>query len=612
MTAFHRANLPSNLKAEEVMRLYLENIVQEKNTDSQGFIERTRFLKSLVSELDSSCKERIDRDELSKLDYFRPHLFNCQKDSPYVQLLDLGVLLEEWEDNQCFIRFAFDRLLEYLLAEQYWPKTTGLEDLKQLCLRLGEFKILQGSVEQLLYRFCMNDQPEIFAEIIDLSDKEKEIQPYIITISESLLLNMAIEDKDQFKKVINTFTINPGRTDLIIFKNLCETLYSKGYFKAFNDTIKIAKKEARALNEDSFLIELIIQEAQFNLLKGKYDKAKKLLQKSLELSDKIDFPKGMIISLRKLGVLSWRQGENEKSMDYFKKGLSHSQMNDYKLISAALINNIAVLKKDQGNISEAEKLYNESLKIRRELCDKNGISSCLNNLGNLKKNQGFLSKAEKLYSESLKIRRELGHKQDIAQSLNNIATLKKDQGNTSEAEKLFHESLEIRRELGDKKGIAHTLNNFALLKKIQGKVLEAEKLNNESLKIRKELSDKDGISESLNNLGIVKNDKGNTSEAEKLFNESLEIRRKLGNKKGIAESLNNLGNLKKNQGEISEAEKLFNESLEIRRKLGDKKGIAETLNDIGKLKKDKGDISKAEKLFHESQEITSELKKVKN
>ncbi len=81
MSAFHRAKLPSNLKSG-AMRLYIENIVQEKTKESNGYIERTRFLKLLVSEMDKINSERIDRDELLKIDYFKPHLFIVRKTAP--------------------------------------------------------------------------------------------------------------------------------------------------------------------------------------------------------------------------------------------------------------------------------------------------------------------------------------------------------------------------------------------------------------------------------------------------------------------------------------------------------------------------------------------------
>jgi len=533
MTSFHRAKLPSTLKSEEVMRLYLENIIQEKTNDSPGFPERIRFLKLLVAELDKANSERIDRDNLAKTDYFRPHLFNSQKDSPYVQLLDLGVLLEEWENDHCYMRFAFDKLLEYLLAEHHWPKTAGSDDLKLLCERLPDFKILQGAVEQLLYRFCLSEQYTVLTEIIDLSDHEEIMQPYIIHLSESLLLNIAIENHELFDKIIPTFIDSPGETDLIILKNLSDILYTRGYLNQFMSALNIAKEEAVALKDDRSLIELNLSEAQYNLLKGNYIEAEEQLKVTLESSKKINYHNGEIISLRKLGVLAWRQGQNEKSMEYFERGLSLSQKFKIQKLSATFMNNIAVLKKNQGDISAAERLYNESLEIKRELGDKSGIAQSLNNLGILKKAQGDIAEAERLYNESLEIKRELGDKKGIAGSLNNLGSLKKAQGDIAEAERLYNESLEIRRELGYKSGIAESLNSLGILKKDQGDISEAEKLYNESLEIKRELGDKSGIAISYYSMGVIARELDENENAVKHLTKSFTAFRKINNRTAI-------------------------------------------------------------------------------
>ena len=80
-----------------------------------GFPDRQRFLQRLVKELDFASTDSLPRDAPAALPGLRP--VRGQRDSPYIQLLELGVLLEEWRDDECHVRFAFDRMLEYLLAE---------------------------------------------------------------------------------------------------------------------------------------------------------------------------------------------------------------------------------------------------------------------------------------------------------------------------------------------------------------------------------------------------------------------------------------------------------------------------------------------------------------
>jgi hypothetical protein len=153
MQSFHRAKLPQQLTNDDAMRLYHDNIVIEKSADSLGFPERKKLLNLLVTELDKQNVEKLVRDELIKNTAIRPYLLNNQRDSAYIQLLDLGVLMEEWKADDCYVRFAFDKFFEFLLAELHWPKINDANSLMAICKRGPSFKILQGALEIILIRF---------------------------------------------------------------------------------------------------------------------------------------------------------------------------------------------------------------------------------------------------------------------------------------------------------------------------------------------------------------------------------------------------------------------------------------------------------------------------
>ena len=227
LQSFHRLKLPSQLKNDEAMRLYLDNIILEKTNESAGFPERLKLLSLLVRELDKQNTERIERDTLIKMDSFKTYLINTQKDSPYIQLLELGVLMEEWEKDDCFVRFAFDRFLEFMLAELHYSKVNNATDVMSLFKRISEFKILQGAVEMIVLRFCNNEQTNVLVELSDLADKEnKEIQKLIAEIIANILFSLAIENYVQFESIIKIFPESPGNTDLEILIILVEKFYT--------------------------------------------------------------------------------------------------------------------------------------------------------------------------------------------------------------------------------------------------------------------------------------------------------------------------------------------------------------------------------------------------
>ena len=514
LQSFHRSKLPSQLKNDEAMRLYLDNIIIEKTNESAGFPERLKLLSLLVRELDKRNTERLERDTLIKMDSFKSYLINTQKDSPYIQLLELGVLMEEWEKDDCFVRFAFDRFLEFMLAELHFSKVNDAKEVMNLFKRISEFKILQGAVEIIILRFCNNEQTNVLVELSDLADNEsQEIQKLSAEMMANILFSLAIENYVQFELVIKCFPENPGNTDLEILITLVDKFYVTGNFNYFHITMQIAQQEATLLNNKKILSDLLLFDSQLDILQGRYSEAREKLELAFKEKKMLNDVYGLCMTMRKIGVLEWRLGNNTESMNHYILCLELSNKNNFKDISASMMNNLGVLYKNQGKIEEAEKLYHESSEIERQLGNKQGIAISLNNLGNLYKEQGKIKEAEKLYNESLEISRQLGDKKGIAWSLNNLGSLFKDQGKIEEAEKLYNESLEIRRQLGDKKGLSINLNNLGVLNFDNGKFENAITFYLEAILLKIELNDTPGIIHSIHRAFSLLDD----SEREKYY-----------------------------------------------------------------------------------------------
>jgi tetratricopeptide (TPR) repeat protein len=285
--------------------------------------------------------------------------------------------------------------------------------------------------------------------------------------------------------------------------------------------MEIAQKEATLLNNKKILTDLLLFEAELDTLQGRYTQARKKLKFAFKEKKKLNDVYGLCMTMRKIGVLEWRLGNNTESLNQFMLCLELSNKNNFKDISAGIMNNLGVLYKEKSKIDEAERMYKESLEIYRQLDDKKGIAKSLNNLGNLYNKQGKNEETEKLYHESLEIKRQLGDKEGIAMSLNNLGLLNNEQGKNEETEKLYHESLEIRRQLGDKKGIATSLNNLGNFYNKQGKYEDAEKLYHESLEIRRQLENKQGVAQSLNNLGLLNFENGKLENAKTFYLEAI-------------------------------------------------------------------------------------------
>ncbi|MBM3185641.1 MAG: ATP-binding protein, partial [Bacteroidetes bacterium] len=417
MQSFHRAKLPQQLTNDDAMRLYHDNIVIEKSSESMGFPERKKLLTLLVTELDKQNVERLERDDLLQNNLLRPYLINNQRDSAYIQLLDLGVLMEEWEAENCYVRFSFDKFYEFLLAELHWPRINDANSLMTLCKRATSFKILQGAIEIILIRFCLNDQSQQFVELIDLADIEfDDIKTLVKDTAIRLLFSLCSEYELIFDKVLNEFPKQPGELDLQILQGLLDKLYLTGQLKGFEKTMEIATQEAQLLGNEKVLSDLMLNDAQYDMLQGRYQNARNKILNVIEVKSKLNDEYGRLIGWRKLGALEWREGNMAKSFSIFNESLIDAEKYKFYDLTAGFLNNLGVLQGHFGKEKEQEELYKRSLEIKIKLDDKEGICESYNNLGLLYKRQGKINEAFELHNKALKERKRIGDKKGISSS----------------------------------------------------------------------------------------------------------------------------------------------------------------------------------------------------
>jgi tetratricopeptide (TPR) repeat protein len=494
LQSFHRSKLPSQLKNDEAMRLYLDNIIVEKTDESAGFPERLKLLNQLVREFDKKNTERIERDILIKMDAFKTYLINSQKDSPYIQLLELGVLMEEWEKDDCYVRFAFDRFLEFMLAELHFPKVNDATDILNLTHRIAEFKILQGAVEMIVLRFCNNDQQEVLINLSDLVDNEtQEIQKLATELIANILFSLAIENKIQFESVIKRFPEKPGKTDLEILGILIDKLFVIGNLDSFQLTMQIAQQEAGLLKNEKVLSDLILYNAQLDILQGKYSAARDKLDSIKSLKSEIHDYVGLTKLFIEIAKLEKLENNIDLSLECNYKALEYARNYGFLTLHAEILNNIANLKKKPTDVEDAIVLYDESYEICLKIGDKVGVARVLYNKGIIYKDKGIYDKALEMYSSAYVMFKQLGEKRRISFPLNGLGNINRIKGNFEEAEKFYKESLEIRRQFFDKRGISEVLNNLGLLYFEHGKFEMAKACYIEAISLRKELNETKGI-----------------------------------------------------------------------------------------------------------------------
>ena len=285
--------------------------------------------------------------------------------------------------------------------------------------------------------------------------------------------------------------------------------------------------------------------------------------------------------------------DDEKAKEYLNKALELSQKIDYKRGLATTYTYFGFLEEDKGNYQQAVIHYQASLKISEKISDKKGIASSFNNIGVIYYNLGNYPEALKNYFASLKMDEEMGDKKGIASSYNNIGLVYEHQGNYQAALKNFLASLKIKEQLGNKSAIATAYNNIGMNYDDQGNYSEALKNYTTSFKIRESIGDKDGIANSLNNIGGIFYSLGNYSDALKNHFASLKIEEELGNNAGIIRSYINIGNIYAIQKKHNESSKYLIKAKELSKEIGQKELLRDSYSELTNLDSAKGDFKEA-------------------
>jgi tetratricopeptide (TPR) repeat protein len=287
--------------------------------------------------------------------------------------------------------------------------------------------------------------------------------------------------------------------------------------------------------------------------------------------------------LRTAGVLNEEQGDHDGARRLWQKSLEISENIGDQSGIASSYHKLGIIRQSQGDIGGALQLYQKSLDIFKKLGDQRGMAASYHQLGTTLRDQGDYDGARRQHKKSLGISEKLGDQHSIANSYHHLGMIQQYQGDFSGALQLFQNSLEIKEKLGDRHGAAITYHHLGMILQENYKYDEAIKLYQNSLEIKEKLGDQSGMAITFNNLGAIHRAQGDHNGARRLWQKSLEISENIGDQSGIACSYHQLGILLIDQGDYDGALQFHQKSHEIFQNLGDQRLMASSYHQLGLL-----------------------------
>ncbi|HMG14610.1 MAG TPA: tetratricopeptide repeat protein, partial [Saprospiraceae bacterium] len=281
--------------------------------------------------------------------------------------------------------------------------------------------------------------------------------------------------------------------------NVIDSLKAK--IDIFNAT-KLKQRRTSISFYDTTAIDLYYQLArEYN--KTNIEKSIEYINKSLILSLKISYKKGLGNSYNTLGLIFEKKGNYPLALEYHKKALINRIEANHKKGQAGSYNNIALIYFYQGNYPEALRNLFAALKINEEIGNRQWASYNLGILADIYVRQGFYEEALIKYNESLKISEELKDNYGIALNYNGISSLYKAQGNQVKALSYLYLSANLFAEVDEKLDLAVAYNGIGILLFNQKNNVEALKYCFKAVRICNDYQYKQALSEAYLNIGKI-------------------------------------------------------------------------------------------------------------
>jgi len=526
MEAFNGKQLTSSLRHDKAMRLYEEEVISEKGV----WRSRVDFLKLLVAELDLRSQNIILREELDDVDVLREHMENFEKDSAYVQLVGMGVLLEEWAGEKCSVRFSFDRLFEYFLARRH-GRVREPRDFLALAERAAHFHALRGTLEVLLARDCEEYGAVSFCRLLDHTEDDltSETREQVCEIAVTVLHRLTRERDPALHEVFSAMAEDVSGADVDVLTVLAERLMLAGEPKLLDDVLELLNSLARRFDDPKRLIRALLTQAHNARIRGTTILERhSLLTEARDLASSIGDERSSAWSLTWLGLQLHDDGNASEARDHYEDALARFQSLDDVHGQAIVKNLLGVIALRATQFEEASDLFLVALNVHREQGNNHGIAKGVYNLGMVAEKRGDIQTATTHYKESYQLYKEIDNRDGQSLSLGRLGLLSERQGDFDGARRMFTEAKDLAEALGWLPGMAIQWVNLGYIERSRGELEAAEQMYSNALQYRESARDMPGVACTRNVMGVLATMQRRYAEAEEHLTCAIEIAEECG------------------------------------------------------------------------------------
>jgi tetratricopeptide (TPR) repeat protein len=442
MEAYDGKPVPERLWTGDILIAFCEaKIFGRTDEERERFAPRSQLVTELVRLMRKLKRDNFLRDELHDFsaEWSKALLERELTRSPYLQLLDEGVLMEtpiaeEWGRFRRIVgyqvRFAFEPLFEFLLSNELlaegggWKGLTGEKVAKWLS-EGREFDHLTGAVTLLLTEAVQKGNLNLVAETLNAADIELA-RPVIVEV---LMTLEALKD-ERFEPLLDELAEKAdGEKSLWVLINASYQFGIKQRYRPALACTERAERLAKHLVEVEGRVELANDLADALVNKGNAlwalgrhreaidccEEAIEIYRRLVEIEGRMELANDLARALMNKGNALWPLGRHREAIDCYDEAIEifkrlievEGRMELANDLARALINKGIALWA-LGRLEEAIDYYDEAIGIYRRLVEvegrvelENDLAVALMNKGVALRALGHLNEALQCYDEGI-------------------------------------------------------------------------------------------------------------------------------------------------------------------------------------------------------------------
>ncbi|NYJ29219.1 tetratricopeptide repeat protein [Allomuricauda sp. ARW1Y1] len=305
------------------------------------------------------------------------------------------------------------------------------------------------------------------------------------------------------------------------------------------------------------------------------DKARDYAQQAFDLSEKLDYKKGIANGYLQFGNYFSNRTENDSATYFYE--LSLEKFKEIKSIRGQIFANhsLAGIEREKGNYDKAIEithrniaLYNDQNRNETDLKEFNLIGAEYEVLGSVYMDKGNYTLALNETLNALRFFEEVGDKVRKGDALLQLGQIEYKLGNFNASLAYEEEAFSIYRDEDDKVYQSYAANHAGLAAEALGDMQKAEEYQRAAMTLAQEVGVKSTLSTALRDLGRIYSKKGLLNDARTFLEESYTVSESTGIQLDIASSLKELAQVDYQSKEFSEALKKMDRVIEMAESIG--------------------------------------------